>query len=159
MPSAPPRGVDAVVLNATSARVSWKPPVAERQHGKIRGYQVTYARRTAGERTVSPRIRELLLRDPQVWDFTSLTHTHTHTSMHFSVRMCCNPYLETECLFLLNCSHFDKQNYLISNIKDSQYSLYWHQYVTCAGKMWRNAHGLILSCRQKKWKIWGFHKN
>ncbi|RXN25516.1 receptor-type tyrosine- phosphatase delta-like isoform X1 [Labeo rohita] len=65
VPSAPPRGVDVVVLNATSARVSWKPPVAERQHGKIRGYQVTYARRTAGERTVSPRIRELLLRDPQ----------------------------------------------------------------------------------------------
>ncbi|XP_073699239.1 protein tyrosine phosphatase receptor type Db [Garra rufa] len=66
VPSAAPRGVDVVVLNATSARVSWKPPVAERQHGKIRGYQVTYARRTAGERTVSPRIRELLLRDPQV---------------------------------------------------------------------------------------------
>ncbi|XP_048053479.1 protein tyrosine phosphatase receptor type Db isoform X6 [Megalobrama amblycephala] len=65
VPSAPPRGVDVVVLNATSARVSWKPPVAERQHGNIRGYQVTYARRTAGERTVSPRIRELLLRDPQ----------------------------------------------------------------------------------------------
>ncbi|XP_016136249.1 receptor-type tyrosine-protein phosphatase delta-like [Sinocyclocheilus grahami] len=65
VPSAPPRGVDVVVLNATSARVSWKPPVAERQHGRIRGYQVTYARRTAGERTVSPRIRELLLRDPQ----------------------------------------------------------------------------------------------
>ncbi|XP_051745763.1 LOW QUALITY PROTEIN: protein tyrosine phosphatase receptor type Db [Ctenopharyngodon idella] len=65
VPSAPPRGVDVVVLNATSARVSWKPPVAERQHGKIRGYQVTYARRTAGERTVSPRIRELLLRDSQ----------------------------------------------------------------------------------------------
>ncbi len=76
MPSAPPRGVDAVVLNATSARVSWKPPVAERQHGKIRGYQVTYARRTAGERTVSPRIRELLLRDPQVGDFT-FTHINT----------------------------------------------------------------------------------
>ncbi|XP_026059722.1 receptor-type tyrosine-protein phosphatase delta isoform X9 [Carassius auratus] len=65
VPSAPPQSVDVVVLNATSARVSWKPPVAERQHGKIRGYQVTYARRTAGERTVSPRIRELLLRDPQ----------------------------------------------------------------------------------------------
>ncbi|XP_016425970.1 protein tyrosine phosphatase receptor type Db isoform X4 [Sinocyclocheilus rhinocerous] len=65
VPSAPPRSVDVVVLNATSARVSWKPPVAERQHGKIHGYQVTYARRTAGERTVSPKIRELLLRDPQ----------------------------------------------------------------------------------------------
>ncbi|CAM4497170.1 unnamed protein product [Leuciscus chuanchicus] len=65
VPSAPPRGVDVVVLNATSARVSWKPPVAERQHGKIRGYQVTYARRTAGERTVSPRIREHLLGEPQ----------------------------------------------------------------------------------------------
>ncbi|KAI2668638.1 Receptor-type tyrosine-protein phosphatase delta [Labeo rohita] len=83
VPSAPPRGVDVVVLNATSARVSWKPPVAERQHGKIRGYQVTYARRTAGERTVSPRIRELLLRDPQVGVFTSLTHTCTQ--IHFSV--------------------------------------------------------------------------
>ncbi|KAK2908728.1 hypothetical protein Q8A67_004565 [Cirrhinus molitorella] len=72
VPSAPPRGVDVVVLNATSARVSWKPPVAERQHGKIRGYQVTYARRTAGERTVSPRIRELLLRDPQELILTDL---------------------------------------------------------------------------------------
>uniref|UniRef100_A0A672RVW9 protein-tyrosine-phosphatase n=1 Tax=Sinocyclocheilus grahami TaxID=75366 RepID=A0A672RVW9_SINGR len=72
LPSAPPRGVDVVVLNATSARVSWKPPVAERQHGRIRGYQVTYARRTAGERTVSPRIRELLLRDPQDLILTDL---------------------------------------------------------------------------------------
>ncbi|KAK7166474.1 hypothetical protein R3I93_006291 [Phoxinus phoxinus] len=72
VPSAPPRGVDVVVLNATSARVSWKPPVAERQHGKIRGYQVTYARRTAGERTVSPRIREHLLREPQDLILTDL---------------------------------------------------------------------------------------
>uniref|UniRef100_A0A8C1RVJ5 protein-tyrosine-phosphatase n=1 Tax=Cyprinus carpio TaxID=7962 RepID=A0A8C1RVJ5_CYPCA len=72
VPSAPPQSVDVVVLNATSARVSWKPPVAERQHGKIRGYQVTYARRTAGERTVSPRIRELLLRDPQDLILTDL---------------------------------------------------------------------------------------
>ncbi len=67
--------------------------------------------------------------------------------------MCCNPYLEMGCLFLLSCSHFDKQNNLISNIKDSQYSLFWQQYVTCAGKMRRNAHGLILSYRQKKWKM------
>ncbi|XP_073670509.1 protein tyrosine phosphatase receptor type Db isoform X2 [Paramisgurnus dabryanus] len=65
VPSAPPRGVDVVVLNATSARVSWKPPVAERQHGVIRGYQVTYVRRAAGDRTGSPRIKELLLRDSQ----------------------------------------------------------------------------------------------
>uniref|UniRef100_A0A8C1TKE3 protein-tyrosine-phosphatase n=1 Tax=Cyprinus carpio TaxID=7962 RepID=A0A8C1TKE3_CYPCA len=72
LPSAPPQGVDVVVLNATSARVSWKPPVAERQHGRIRGYQVTYARRTAGERTVSPRLRELLLRDPQDLILTDL---------------------------------------------------------------------------------------
>uniref|UniRef100_A0A8C1TNH4 protein-tyrosine-phosphatase n=1 Tax=Cyprinus carpio TaxID=7962 RepID=A0A8C1TNH4_CYPCA len=72
VPSAPPQGVDVVVLNATSARVSWKPPVAERQHGRIRGYQVTYARRTAGERTVSPRLRELLLRDPQDLILTDL---------------------------------------------------------------------------------------
>uniref|UniRef100_A0A8C2EDK7 protein-tyrosine-phosphatase n=1 Tax=Cyprinus carpio TaxID=7962 RepID=A0A8C2EDK7_CYPCA len=72
VPSAPPRGVDVVVLNTTSARVSWKPPVAERQHGRIRGYQVTYARRTAGERTVSPRLRELLLRDPQDLILTDL---------------------------------------------------------------------------------------
>nr|XP_021330852.1 protein tyrosine phosphatase, receptor type, D isoform X4 [Danio rerio] len=74
VPSAPPRGVDVVVLNATSARVSWKPPVAERQHGKIRGFQVTYARRTAGERTVSPRIREHLLRDPQQPQNDSIEH-------------------------------------------------------------------------------------
>ncbi|XP_051982583.1 receptor-type tyrosine-protein phosphatase delta-like isoform X1 [Xyrauchen texanus] len=65
VPSAPPRGMDVVVLNATSARVSWRPPVAERQHGKIRGYQVTYVRRTAGERTGPTRIKDLLLRDSQ----------------------------------------------------------------------------------------------
>ncbi|TRY66252.1 hypothetical protein DNTS_006735 [Danionella cerebrum] len=65
VPSAPPQGVDVVVLNATSARVSWRSPVAERQHGKIRGYQVTYARRTAGERSASPKMRELLLTDSQ----------------------------------------------------------------------------------------------
>uniref|UniRef100_A0AAR2L369 protein-tyrosine-phosphatase n=1 Tax=Pygocentrus nattereri TaxID=42514 RepID=A0AAR2L369_PYGNA len=65
LPGAPPRGVDVVVLNSTSAKVSWKPPVAERQHGKIRGYQVTYMRRASGERMGSPRIKELLLRDSQ----------------------------------------------------------------------------------------------
>uniref|UniRef100_A0A8B9LPJ5 protein-tyrosine-phosphatase n=1 Tax=Astyanax mexicanus TaxID=7994 RepID=A0A8B9LPJ5_ASTMX len=65
VPGAPPRGVDAVVLNSTAAQVSWKAPVAERQHGKIRGYQVTYMRRASGERTGSPRIKELLLRDSQ----------------------------------------------------------------------------------------------
>uniref|UniRef100_A0A8B9LEA6 protein-tyrosine-phosphatase n=1 Tax=Astyanax mexicanus TaxID=7994 RepID=A0A8B9LEA6_ASTMX len=74
VPGAPPRGVDAVVLNSTAAQVSWKAPVAERQHGKIRGYQVTYMRRASGERTGSPRIKELLLRDSQV-----LEHAHIHT--------------------------------------------------------------------------------
>uniref|UniRef100_A0A8C1KQX1 protein-tyrosine-phosphatase n=1 Tax=Cyprinus carpio TaxID=7962 RepID=A0A8C1KQX1_CYPCA len=67
VPSAPPRGVDVVVLNTTSARVSWKPPVAERQHGRIRGYQVTYARRTAGERT------DLILTD--LWPNTEYSVT------------------------------------------------------------------------------------
>ncbi|XP_066505395.1 protein tyrosine phosphatase receptor type Db [Hoplias malabaricus] len=66
VPSAPPRGVDVVVQNSTSARVSWKPPVTERQHGKIRGYQVIYMRRASGERMGSPRIKELLLRDSQL---------------------------------------------------------------------------------------------
>lgn len=99
VPSAPPRGVDVVVLNATSARVSWKPPVAERQHGAIRGYQVTYVRRTAGERTGSPRIKELLLRDSQVGEYTSLTKIRTYTLL----KALCAAGLLSKCgIFLSN---------------------------------------------------------
>ncbi|XP_030648177.1 receptor-type tyrosine-protein phosphatase S-like [Chanos chanos] len=63
--SAPPLSVEVVAMNSSTISVTWQPPVAERRHGKIRGYQVTYIRRFSGQRMGSPNIKELLLRDSQ----------------------------------------------------------------------------------------------
>ncbi|XP_030643528.1 protein tyrosine phosphatase receptor type Db [Chanos chanos] len=65
VPSAPPLSVEVVAVNSSTISVTWQPPVAERRHGKIRGYQVTYIRRFSGQRMGSPNIKELLLRDSQ----------------------------------------------------------------------------------------------
>ncbi|KAM4628738.1 protein tyrosine phosphatase receptor type Fa isoform 2-T2 [Polymixia lowei] len=65
MPGAPPRKVEADVLNSTALRVSWKPPLSLKQHGQIRGYQVVYSRLQNGEPHGQPVIVDVSLPEAQ----------------------------------------------------------------------------------------------
>ncbi|XP_065750261.1 receptor-type tyrosine-protein phosphatase F isoform X5 [Phocoena phocoena] len=65
MPSGPPRKVEVEPLNSTAVRVSWKLPVPSKQHGQIRGYQVTYVRLENGEPRGPPIIQDVMLAEAQ----------------------------------------------------------------------------------------------
>ncbi|XP_023487476.2 receptor-type tyrosine-protein phosphatase F isoform X2 [Equus caballus] len=65
VPSGPPRKVEVEPLNSTSVRVSWKLPVPSKQHGQIRGYQVTYVRLENGEPRGPPIIQDVMLAEAQ----------------------------------------------------------------------------------------------
>ncbi|XP_075472206.1 receptor-type tyrosine-protein phosphatase F isoform X9 [Ascaphus truei] len=65
MPSAPPRKVEVDSVNSTSVRVTWKSPLPTKQHGQIRGYQVTYVRLEGGEPRGNPIIKDVMLADAQ----------------------------------------------------------------------------------------------
>ncbi|XP_070642802.1 receptor-type tyrosine-protein phosphatase F isoform X7 [Bos indicus] len=65
MPSGPPRKVEVEPLNSTAVRVSWKLPVPSKQHGQIRGYQVTYVRLENGEPRGAPIIQDVMLAEAQ----------------------------------------------------------------------------------------------
>ncbi|XP_072540062.1 protein tyrosine phosphatase receptor type Fa isoform X10 [Salminus brasiliensis] len=65
MPGAPPRRVEVDVMNSTTLRVTWKPPLAQKQHGQIRGYQVVYSRVENGEPRGQPSILDVALPEAQ----------------------------------------------------------------------------------------------
>ncbi|XP_014651917.1 PREDICTED: receptor-type tyrosine-protein phosphatase F isoform X3 [Ceratotherium simum simum] len=65
VPSGPPRKVEVEPLNSTAVRVSWKLPVSSKQHGQIRGYQVTYVRLENGEPRGPPIIQDVMLAEAQ----------------------------------------------------------------------------------------------
>ncbi|XP_045332961.1 receptor-type tyrosine-protein phosphatase F isoform X19 [Leopardus geoffroyi] len=65
VPSGPPRKVEVEPLNSTAVRVSWKLPVPSKQHGQIRGYQVTYVRLENGEPRGPPIIQDVMLAEAQ----------------------------------------------------------------------------------------------
>ncbi|XP_030647923.1 protein tyrosine phosphatase receptor type Fa isoform X6 [Chanos chanos] len=67
MPGAPPRKVEAEAVNSTALRVSWKPPLAVKQHGQVRGYQVVYSRLENGEPRGQPVILDVALPEAQ-WE-------------------------------------------------------------------------------------------
>ncbi|XP_067893007.1 protein tyrosine phosphatase receptor type Fa isoform X2 [Heterodontus francisci] len=67
VPSAPPRKVEAESVNSTAIKVMWKPPVSNKQHGQIRGYQVTYVRLEKGEPQGQPIIKDVMLAEEQ-WE-------------------------------------------------------------------------------------------
>uniref|UniRef100_A0A8C7N4I9 Receptor-type tyrosine-protein phosphatase F n=1 Tax=Oncorhynchus kisutch TaxID=8019 RepID=A0A8C7N4I9_ONCKI len=75
VPGAPPRKVEADVLNSTALRVTWKPPLQVKQHGQIRGYQVVYSRLENGEPRGQPSIMDVSLPEEQV-----LSHCHSARS-------------------------------------------------------------------------------
>lgn len=66
VPSGPPRKVEVEPLNSTAVHVSWKLPVSSKQHGQIRGYQVTYVRLENGEPRGPPVIQDVMLAEAQV---------------------------------------------------------------------------------------------
>lgn len=66
VPGAPPRRVEVDNVNSTALRVSWKPPLQQKQHGQIRGYQVVYSRLENGEPRGQPIILDVALPEAQV---------------------------------------------------------------------------------------------
>ncbi|XP_049334869.1 receptor-type tyrosine-protein phosphatase F isoform X9 [Astyanax mexicanus] len=65
MPGAPPRKLEVEALNSTAIRVTWKPPLSNKQHGQIRGYQVIYSRLENGEPRGQPNILDVALPEAQ----------------------------------------------------------------------------------------------
>ncbi|XP_023563639.1 receptor-type tyrosine-protein phosphatase F isoform X3 [Octodon degus] len=65
VPSGPPRKVEVEPLNSTAVHVSWKLPVPSKQHGQIRGYQVTYVRLENGDPRGPPIIQDVMLAEAQ----------------------------------------------------------------------------------------------
>ncbi|KAM4641073.1 receptor-type tyrosine-protein phosphatase F isoform 4-T5 [Discoglossus pictus] len=79
MPSAPPRKVEVDSVNSTSVRVTWKSPLPTKQHGQIRGYQVTYVRLEGGEPRGNPIIKDVMLAEAQDAVITGLSPETTYS--------------------------------------------------------------------------------
>ncbi|XP_053100714.1 receptor-type tyrosine-protein phosphatase F isoform X4 [Hemicordylus capensis] len=65
VPSAPPRKVEVEPVNSTTIRVSWKSPISNKQHGQIRGYQVTYVRLENNEPLGPSVIKDVMVAESQ----------------------------------------------------------------------------------------------
>ncbi|XP_034634691.1 receptor-type tyrosine-protein phosphatase F isoform X9 [Trachemys scripta elegans] len=74
MPSAPPRKVEVESVNSTAIRVSWKLPLSNKQHGQIRGYQVTYVKLENNEPRGQPVIKDVMLAEAQWRAEDSIDH-------------------------------------------------------------------------------------
>ncbi|XP_051752575.1 protein tyrosine phosphatase receptor type Fa isoform X7 [Ctenopharyngodon idella] len=79
MPGAPPRKVEVDNVNSTALRVSWKPPLQQKQHGQIRGYQVVYSRLENGEPRGQPIILDVALPEAQEAIITGLLAETTYS--------------------------------------------------------------------------------
>ncbi|XP_076421020.1 receptor-type tyrosine-protein phosphatase F isoform X15 [Peromyscus maniculatus bairdii] len=79
VPSGPPRKVEVEPLNSTAVHVSWKLPVPNKQHGQIRGYQVTYVRLENGEPRGQPIIQDVMLAEAQETTISGLTPETTYS--------------------------------------------------------------------------------
>nr|XP_008107690.1 PREDICTED: receptor-type tyrosine-protein phosphatase F isoform X7 [Anolis carolinensis] len=65
MPGAPPRKVEVESANSTAIRVSWKSPISNKQHGQIRGYQVTYVKMENNEPVGPHLIKDVVVAESQ----------------------------------------------------------------------------------------------
>ncbi|XP_051996644.1 receptor-type tyrosine-protein phosphatase F-like isoform X2 [Xyrauchen texanus] len=79
MPGAPPRRIEVDNVNSTALRVSWKPPLQQKQHGHIRGYQVVYSRLENGEPRGQPSILDVALPEAQETFITGLLPETTYS--------------------------------------------------------------------------------
>uniref|UniRef100_A0A6I8NX60 Receptor-type tyrosine-protein phosphatase F n=1 Tax=Ornithorhynchus anatinus TaxID=9258 RepID=A0A6I8NX60_ORNAN len=75
----PPRKVEVESVNSTSIRVSWKVPLPNKQHGQIRGYQVTYVRLENNEPRGQPVIKDVMLAEAQETSISGLTPETTYS--------------------------------------------------------------------------------
>ncbi|XP_048108082.1 protein tyrosine phosphatase receptor type Fa isoform X1 [Alosa alosa] len=82
VPGAPPRRVEVEAVNSTALRVTWKPPLASKQHGQIRGYQVVYSRLENGEPRGQPVILDVALPEAQWADEESTEYEAFITGLH-----------------------------------------------------------------------------
>ncbi|XP_053100718.1 receptor-type tyrosine-protein phosphatase F isoform X8 [Hemicordylus capensis] len=74
VPSAPPRKVEVEPVNSTTIRVSWKSPISNKQHGQIRGYQVTYVRLENNEPLGPSVIKDVMVAESQLRSKDSIDH-------------------------------------------------------------------------------------
>ncbi|CAM5136593.1 unnamed protein product [Eretmochelys imbricata] len=74
VPGAPPRKVEVESVNSTAIRVSWKLPLSNKQHGQIRGYQVTYVKLENDEPQGQPVIKDVMLAEAQWRAEDSIDH-------------------------------------------------------------------------------------
>ncbi|XP_054625359.1 receptor-type tyrosine-protein phosphatase F isoform X7 [Dunckerocampus dactyliophorus] len=82
MPGAPPRKLEVDVVNSTTIRVTWKPPLQGKQHGQIRGYQVIFSRLENGEPRGQPDMLDVTLPEAQ-WNIQESTeHEAIISSLH-----------------------------------------------------------------------------
>ncbi|NXF90943.1 PTPRD phosphatase, partial [Eubucco bourcierii] len=72
VPSGPPRKIEVEAVNSTAVKVSWRSPVANKQHGQIRGYQVHYVKMENGEPKGQPMLKDIMLADAQ-WEYDDTT--------------------------------------------------------------------------------------
>ncbi|XP_061776859.1 receptor-type tyrosine-protein phosphatase F-like isoform X6 [Nerophis ophidion] len=72
VPGAPPRKLEVEVVNSTTIRVTWKPPLQSKQHGQIRGYQVIFSRLENGEPRGQPDMLDVTLPEAQ-WNIQDST--------------------------------------------------------------------------------------
>ncbi|XP_062835743.1 receptor-type tyrosine-protein phosphatase F isoform X12 [Anolis carolinensis] len=66
VPGAPPRKVEVESANSTAIRVSWKSPISNKQHGQIRGYQVTYVKMENNEPVGPHLIKDVVVAESQL---------------------------------------------------------------------------------------------
>jgi len=52
-PSAAPQSVEAVAINTSSVRVTWRPPAERQQNGVVIGYRVRYASQWARQQDLN----------------------------------------------------------------------------------------------------------
>lgn len=83
-------------LNSTAVRVSWKLPVPSKQHGQIRGYQVTYVRLENGEPRGPPIIQDVMLAEAQVCHWEVAGGRVDKTSLLLYIFGACVPCLPSE---------------------------------------------------------------
>lgn len=101
MPSGPPRKVEVEPLNSTAVHVSWKLPDSKKQHGQIRGYQVTYVLLENGEPRGQPIIQDVMLAEAQVHHGWCWLAGHTVTTLSHSL-----PGAQIPCLHCLPSEAF-----------------------------------------------------
>lgn len=100
VPGAPPRKLEVEAMNSTAIRVTWKPPLQSKQHGQIRGYQVTFSRLENGEPRGQPNILDIALPEAQVLDNVLLSPACSHSLSPLSLPLLFIPHYRHSALHL-----------------------------------------------------------